>query len=435
MRPLRARRVTAVVVTGLTALAVALALCNPAAATPVTPGSFTGFAFDARCAPSQAQMDSWLTTSPFWGVGVYVGGSTRECDNQPNLTADWVRTQSSKGWKVLPIWVGPQASCTTYADRIDPDPADRYAAARAQGRWQAAQAVAVVAGLAIPEHSTLWYDIEDFTLDDTECRRSALAFLSAWTSRLHKLGYRSGVYANVASAVHALDYADAVSPGSYLMPDQVWYAWDNGRADTYIAPKWVRSTSWTKARVHQYALDEQATYGGETIGVDRSFMDVGRGSVAPAESPSCGVNVDFTRYRRLARGSTGAQVKAAQCLLRQKHLYDGRVNGRFDRATYRAVRSFQSSRSLTVTGVVNARTWTALLAAGSGPVLKRGSASNAVRRAQRALNAAEGAGLAISGVFGSATTEAVRAYQRARGLEPTGVLAADTWTDLHAGRR
>jgi peptidoglycan hydrolase-like protein with peptidoglycan-binding domain len=128
-------------------------------------------------------------------------------------------------------------------------------------------------------------------------------------------------------------------------------------------------------------------------------------------------------------------VNAVQCLLKQKHLYDGKVSGAFTRPTARAVRSFQGRRHLAVTGVVNANTWTVLLAEGTSPVLKRGSASNAVRRVQRALNAATGAGLNVTGVFGGPTTQAVRGYQGNRHIPRTGVVAADTWAELEAGRR
>ena len=68
----------------------------------------------------------------------------RRCQDQPNLSASWVRTQSAKGWKVLPIWVGPQAACTSYADRLDDHPTDRYGAARTRGRDEAAAAAGAV---------------------------------------------------------------------------------------------------------------------------------------------------------------------------------------------------------------------------------------------------------------------------------------------------
>jgi peptidoglycan hydrolase-like protein with peptidoglycan-binding domain len=88
-----------------------------------------------------------------------------------------------------------------------------------------------------------------------------------------------------------------------------------------------------------------------------------------------------------------------------------------------------------VTGVVSLGTWTALLSEGSRPVLKYGSARHAVRRLQRALNAAVDAHLPITGVYYGSTAAAVKAYQVARGLARTGVVASDTWAELERGNR
>ena len=249
MRLSSARRAATGVLTTIAMLSTGLLVAAPAEATNrVTPGSFTGYAFDARCTPTQPEMDQWLATSPFLGVGVYIGGAERAC-TEPAPTRAWVNRQSRRGWKVLPIWVGPQASCTGYATLIDPSPAREYAAARAQGKAQAGQAARTAGRLGIPQGSTLWYDLEDFDPGHSDdCRRSALGFLSAWTIRLHRLGFESGVYSNVAAAIHALDFADTASPGSYVMPDQIWYAWANGRADTWIPRKWVRSGSWSPGK-------------------------------------------------------------------------------------------------------------------------------------------------------------------------------------------
>jgi len=425
--------------TGLVLLALAcvgtLATCSAQAAERPSPGSITGFAFDACTAPSQADMDAWRASSPFWGVGVYIGGANRRCD-QPNLDNTWVVTQIRRGWRVLPLWVGPQAACATrqFAELVDAAPDHGYAAARRQGVREANRAVDAAQSLGFAKHTTLWFDMENFDLGQSnDCRRSALSLLSAWTRRLHHLGFASGVYGQ--TAIWALDYADKVSSGSYAQPDQIWYA-AGGRATTWIRHSRVRAGSWSPhRRIHQYRFNQWATYGGVSLYIDRSFMDVGRGSVAPAPRRTCGVRVDFARYRRLGPGARGDQVEAAQCLLRQHGFASGRITGRFDRPTVRATRAFQRSRQLAVTGTMTPESWTALLSAGASPVLKRGSASDAVRRVQRALNAAAGSGLDVTGVFDAATTTAVSRYQKSLGMVTTGVVAADTWDQLHAGAR
>jgi peptidoglycan hydrolase-like protein with peptidoglycan-binding domain len=77
--------------------------------------------------------------------------------------------------------------------------------------------------------------------------------------------------------------------------------------------------------------------------------------------------------------------------------------------------------------------WVALLSAGRTPMVKVGSAGTAVRRLQRALNAAEGAGLKVTGVFATGTTDAVKAYQGSHGMVRTGVAGSGVWRRLQAG--
>ncbi len=84
--------------TCLVTLAAGVALGGPARAeNRVTPGNFTGYGFDQCVAPTQAAMDSWLTSSPYSAVGIYISGDSRGCMDQPNLTPAWVSTQLRNG--------------------------------------------------------------------------------------------------------------------------------------------------------------------------------------------------------------------------------------------------------------------------------------------------------------------------------------------------
>ena len=438
MKPWRAPRRLAVVV--LVTLATLLPGYPAQAETRVMPGPFTGYAFDTCQAPRQSYMDTWLDRSPFRGVGVYIAGINRHCDQQTYLNSDWVQTQSDNGWRILPLTVGLQASCNTRpkfqqpGHRISPDATDGYATARAQGRVEARGTVFEARALGIRAGSTLWFDLEHFAASRLRCRESALAFLSGWTWQLHRRGYGSGVYSSGSSGIRALDDARVLEPGRYNLPDQLWIADWNGVAS--VDSGYVRSDGWSHARVHQYRGGHNETYGGVRINIDRNYVDVGRGSFAPREPGHCGgVTLNFAQYRRLSLGDRGAQVKAAQCLLRVRRLYVGQLRFQYTPRTEQAVRAFQAKHALPVTGAMSLRTWTALLSGRNAPVLKIGSASHAVRRLQRALNAAVGAGLTVTGVFDVPTLKAVRSYQAARGLPRSGVVAAETWSELHAGRR
>jgi hypothetical protein len=393
---------------------------------------WTGYAFDACRAPSSAAMDRWRVASPFMGVGIYIGGSLRACP-QKHLTRDWVGHQTRAGWRLLPIWVGPQASCTPYRSRISsrPGPADGYPRARAQGGSAARQAAAAARRLGIGPQATLWYDLEWFPAGNSRCRRAALHFLSSWTRGLHRAGYVAGVYSSVSAGIAAV--GEHRASRRYTAPDRVWFAWANGRHDVSWR-KYLRAPGWrVDHRVHQYALDVRASYGGVRMAIDRNFVDLG-GSPEVRRTPAvCGREADRTRYGKLNRGDRGTRVRIAQCLLRALGHYRGEVGGSYGEETYRAVREFQRARGLRATGRVEASTWTALLAAGSRPVLKRGSEGPDVRRVQRALTAAMPGAVPVRGHFGPGTVAKLARYQATRGLRVSGVVTPGTWHALRTG--
>ena len=443
-------RAAAVLTSAATALAGVATWSGPAvAAERATPGNFTGYGFDQCITPSQEAMDVWLESSPYWAVGVYIAGDNRFCgdDKQVNLTPEWVSTQLAKGWRVLPITVGPQAPCYSNPAkkvRIDNDVADDFAAAREQGRLEAVDTVGRAQALGIAAGSTLWNDIEAFDTTNRRCTDATLAFLSGWTEGLHELDYVSGVYMSAARGMNALDDARVEQPDRFTMPDQIWTAeWvteDQYRKPPTATPPtltsvYLRDDGWLPGgRMRQYRGGHDETYGGVRINIDTNYLDLGRGT-RPGRTPVfCrGVNVDFPAYRRLLPGAEGDQVRALQCLLRRKKVYSGPLTGVYDGATAAAVRQFRESRGQGIRGGTLRRTWTTILSEGRGPILKVGSGGLAVRRLQRALNAAVHAGLVVDGLHGPATTAALRDYQRQVGLRPTGVAAPDTWVALQAG--
>lgn len=67
---------------------------------------------------------------------------------------------------------------------------------------------------------------------------------------------------------------------------------------------------------------------------------------------------------------------------------------------------------------------------GGYPLIKRGSLSNYVLIAQDDLNTLGYKTNGLDGIFGSATQNAVREYQRARGLTVDGIVGCNTWRSL-----
>ncbi|MFC9299009.1 DUF1906 domain-containing protein [Streptomyces sp. NPDC057011] len=229
---------------------------------------FTGEGFDACTAPAQRSMDTWRADSPFGAIGIYIGGRARACA-QPQLTADWVRRQADAGWHLMPIWVGPQpwhSSSTGLS--TDPSEAD------AQGRSAADGAAAAAESLGLPRDTVLYNDLEGYTDRDT-WDAPVVAYLTAWTVRLHELGHRSAAYVSAGSGAKALSAHYHQAPEA--MPDVLWVArWNDsptvGDADMGLpegTPQWAG-----RRRAHQFRGDHNATYGGVTINIDRNWVDI-----------------------------------------------------------------------------------------------------------------------------------------------------------------
>ncbi|MFC5031836.1 DUF1906 domain-containing protein [Streptomyces sp. So13.3] len=390
------------------------------------PGTFLGKAFDACAAPSQSTMNTWYGASPYRAVGVYISGATRAC-GQPNLTANWVTNQTSKGWRLIPIDVGKQAPCTTFSNKMS----SSTATARSQGASAAATSVAAAQALGIPAGSALYSDIEGYP-STSSCKASVLSYLSGWTDALHTDGYLAGLYSSAASGIK--DAATEYTNTAYTRVDHIWYAWWNSAADTKTG-NYVPATSWADhQRIHQYKGGASETWGGVSISIDRNYLDVR--TSAPA-SPNCtATNRNFGAYTTLTPGSTGEQTSAAQCLLKGAG-YDpgpGTPTGTYDAPTVAATTSFQANRGLPADGITESRTWTALLARGSTPIVRIGSTGTAVARVQRALTAALGRTITIDSTFGAGTDNAVRDYQSTRGLPSDGIVGPATWSALQTGK-
>lgn len=250
-----------------------------AGATASAGGSvFTGLGFDACTAPSSAAMNTWLASSPYRAIGVYIGGNNRGC-SQPNLTASWVSTHTAKGWHLIPTYVGlqaPTSACTSCA-KLSANQAT------AQGAAAASDAVVQAGALGMGPGSPIYYDMEAYTRT-ASATSATLAFLEAWTEKLHALGYTSGVYSSSASGI--ADLADQVGTG-YTLPDDIWFANWNGIANS--SDPYVPANAWANSqRIHQYRGGHNETYGGVTINIDNNYVDgatVGDGAVATEDDP------------------------------------------------------------------------------------------------------------------------------------------------------
>ena len=140
-------------------------------------------------------------------------------------------------------------------------------------------------------------------------------------------------------------------------------------------------------------------------------------------------------------GSRGESVKTLQEKLNAKGFNAGSVDGIFGKNTQAAVMAFQKANGLAADGIVGKLTWAKLYdttaalpaastAAGTQPMVYRGSRGDAVRRLQELLNKKGFDCGAVDGIFGSKTYAAVVAFQKANGLGADGIVGPLTWGKL-----
>jgi peptidoglycan hydrolase-like protein with peptidoglycan-binding domain len=130
------------------------------------------------------------------------------------------------------------------------------------------------------------------------------------------------------------------------------------------------------------------------------------------------------------RGDDGHPVITLQDLLRAhgRHIA---ADGDFGPRTEEAVRGFQRNHGLTADGIVGPQTWPRLVIE-----VRRGSEGDAVRGVQEEFRFRAGepsAALAVDGIFGPRTEEAVRGFQEALEIAVDGIVGPVTWRALVSG--
>ncbi|MFB7507702.1 glycoside hydrolase domain-containing protein [Streptomyces broussonetiae] len=225
--------------------------------------TFTGRAFDTCAAPSLSAMKAWHTG--FYGAAaVYVGGKNRGCA-QPNLTSSWVKSVSSLGWKLVPLYVGAQPPCQSGSN---PEKLTASTAA-SLGALDAADAVAKASALGMKAGSPVYLDMEAYDITNKACNDAVLTYVRAFDKGLRAKTYRSGYYGFTSSSAKAV----ATAADKTDLPGNLWYAlWDKQNTTTADWP-WGATQFTGHSRAHQYMVNSKETYGGVTLTVDRDAWD------------------------------------------------------------------------------------------------------------------------------------------------------------------
>lgn len=268
---------------GLAVSALLLVPAVPAAAYPDTPVSYpaaasgtrtSGLGFDVCTAPSLTALQAWRS-SPYRTVNTYFGGVNRAC-TQPNLSASWVSSAATQGWRILPTYMGRQPFCIfgTKPYRYTDTDASSY------GDSDAADAVRLAQGLGFKPGSALYADVEHYDATVSTCVTAVRRYVSAWTTRLHASGYLAGAYVHQDSG--ALNLSQTYGSTSYARPDAVWMArWD--LSSSLRGWPTVPDSQWAAhQRLKQYQGGHDETWGGVKINVDSDSLDAPVATVAYA---------------------------------------------------------------------------------------------------------------------------------------------------------
>ncbi len=237
---------------------------------------FVGQGFDRCEIPTLSQMQAWSVGSPYKAVNLYIGGSSRACNNTALISA-YLFLLHQHGWGFIPTWVGPQAPCTGFGSRMSSDVNTAYI----QGINEANLAVDRLAqlGLTGPDKtgSVIYYDIENYGTN-TACRSAVNSFMNGWVSQIHTRGNTAGVYGSTLCNTGLSDFLNIAN-----VPDAMWAArWYHNLGQGYYDPNasvWnlgscIPNAAWADhQRIRQYEGDHNETWGNLTLEIDSDVLD------------------------------------------------------------------------------------------------------------------------------------------------------------------
>ncbi len=225
--------------------------------------------FDGCHLPEVSEMHTWWHQSPYAFYALYLGGS--QLSSVCSLAnAAWVSQVHQQGWSFVPTWVGPQAPCTTYTQRMSSDPSVSYQQGRQEAEAASAAAISLGLSSAKPGGTIIYYDLEAYGYSTPECRQPVSAFMNGWVQRLHELGNLAGGYGTRNSFI--TDWWTIAN-----VPDEIWPAsWYASAYDPYATVfgiPWLQGLWTNHQRIRQYAGDHPEHWGGVGLAIDSDVAD------------------------------------------------------------------------------------------------------------------------------------------------------------------
>lgn len=247
--------------------------------------TIVAFGFDTCSAPHEYIMDAWWPASPYYYMGLYIGGVNEGC-SQSNLSASWVNhtAYTTDGWGFWLIWAGLQSQCDdSYAPyHFSNDTSTAYS--QGVSSADAARDAANNLGFnSTPQYNVIYFDLEAFNTSDSTCLAAAESFISGWDTELDtNTNYSGGMYGSTCGT-DLQAFASLVDSPSAIAP-----AYWESSANIYDLPCLGNGVWNNYQRIHQWWGNQSRTYGGYTINpVDG---DCAHGQIADYNTwtPGCG---------------------------------------------------------------------------------------------------------------------------------------------------
>ena len=158
----------------------------------------------------------------------------------------------------------------------------------------------------------------------------------------------------------------------------------------------------------------------------------------PVLSPATSAS-DFANARQwpvFRRNIAGLSVGALQRMLRARGFRRLAVSNRFDAATERALRQFQKTQNIKVSGRTDSATWERLISAAPQSETVRAAQTlldRSLRTYALPVTVSMNSLVPANGVFNDQTRAAVKRFQTLHGIPANGALNATTWCLLVGG--
>ncbi|RPI81877.1 MAG: DUF1906 domain-containing protein, partial [Chloroflexi bacterium] len=175
--------------------------------------------------------------------------------------AYWVSQVAAQGWSFIPTWVGYQAPCTTYKNRIPWDSNQAYQL----GRTEADKAVTAAHSLGFLGYHVIYHDMEVYPNTDVSCRNVVNSFFAGWTNRLHDWGFVAGAYGAASNADFWYTGLDEVWIAKWYTPDKYYY---DTYASVYNLLPYLSNEEWLGHRLRQYTGGHNEEWGNVVFAID-----------------------------------------------------------------------------------------------------------------------------------------------------------------------